>query len=85
MDRRGLYDLTHLFVAPEAIGQGIGHALFDAAVRLAAAAGARRLSILSDPNAAGFYDKMGAMRHGEAPSDAVPRRMLPLFEFEIAG
>lgn len=83
MDGRGLFDLSHLFVAPEAFGQGIGRALFDAAVQLATAQGARRLSILSDPHAAGFYEKLGAIRHGEAPSDAVPHRMLPLFEFDL--
>jgi GNAT superfamily N-acetyltransferase len=83
MDSRGLFDLSHLFVAPEAFSQGIGRALFDAAVQLAMAQGARRLSILSDPNAAGFYEKLGAERRGEAPSDAVPGRMLPLFELDL--
>jgi GNAT superfamily N-acetyltransferase len=84
MDNRGVFDLSHLFVAPEAFGQGIGRALFEAAVQLAVTQGARRLSILSDPNAAGFYEKLGATRRGEAPSDAVPGRMLPLFELDIA-
>jgi GNAT superfamily N-acetyltransferase len=83
MDSRGTFDLSHLFVAPEAFGEGIGTALFDAVVQLAAAQGGRRLSILSDPNAAGFYEKRGAIRRGEAPSDAVPHRMLPLFELNI--
>jgi GNAT superfamily N-acetyltransferase len=83
MDSRGTFDLSHLFVAPEAFGEGIGTALFDAAMQLAAAQGGRRLSILSDPNAAGFYEKLGATRRGEAPSDAVPHRMLPLFEIDI--
>jgi hypothetical protein len=33
---------------------------------------------LADPNAAGFYERYGAVRIGEAPSDAVPDRLLPL-------
>jgi hypothetical protein len=38
---------------------------------------AERLTILADPNAAGFYERNGAARIGEAPSDAVPGRPLP--------
>jgi hypothetical protein len=43
-------------------------------------AGAGRLTILADPNAAAFYERAGAVRIGEAPSDAVPARLLPLYE-----
>ena len=32
--------------------------------------GAERLTILADPNATGFYERDGAVRIGEAPSDA---------------
>jgi GNAT superfamily N-acetyltransferase len=76
-------ELSHLFVAPEHLGCGIGRALFEAAVARAAAWGAAHLSILSDPNAAAFYTRLGARRCGEAPSGVVRNRMLPLFEFPI--
>lgn len=82
--RPGWCELSHLFVAPERFGRGVGRALFDAAVALAANRGARHVSILSDPNAAAFYARLGARRCGEAPSGVVPGRMLPLFELEIA-
>jgi GNAT superfamily N-acetyltransferase len=82
--RPGWCELSHLFVAPESLGRGIGRALFDAAVALAAGRGARHVSILSDPNAAAFYERLGARRCGEAPSGVVPGRMLPLYELEIA-
>jgi GNAT superfamily N-acetyltransferase len=78
------WELSHLFVAPERFGCGIGRALFDAAVTLAAARGASHVSILSDPNAAAFYEKLGAGRCGQAPSGVIRGRMLPLFEFAIA-
>ena len=42
--------------------------------------GAGRLTILADPNAAAFYERAGAVRIGEAPSHAVPGRLLPLYE-----
>jgi predicted N-acetyltransferase YhbS len=82
--RRRWFELSHLFVAPEHIGSGIGRALFDAAMGLAAAHGASHVSILSDPNAAAFYEKLGARRRGQAPSGVSRDRMLPLFEFAIA-
>lgn len=78
-------ELSHLFVAPERIGNGIGRALFEAASALAADRGATRLSILSDPSAAAFYERLGARRCGEAPSGVARNRMLPLFEYPIAG
>jgi GNAT superfamily N-acetyltransferase len=77
------FELSHLFVAPESFGFGIGRALFDAAVALAADQGATHVSILSDPHAAAFYEKLGARRCGEAPSGVERNRMLPLFAFAI--
>jgi GNAT superfamily N-acetyltransferase len=77
-------ELSHLFVAPERFGRGIGRALFEAAVALAATHGASHISILSDPNAVAFYERLGARRRGQAPSGVVRNRMLPLFEFPVA-
>ena len=77
------FELSHLFVAPESFGLGIGRALFDAAVALAVEKGATHVSILSDPHAAAFYEKLGARRCGEAPSGVERNRMLPLFAFAI--
>ena len=75
------YDLALMFVAPEAIGRGIGRRLFDGVVDWLRARDARRLEILADPNAARFYERMGAVGIGDAPSDAVPGRRLPLYEY----
>lgn len=83
--RRHWCELSHLFVAPERIGSGVGRALFGAAAALAAKRGATRLSILSDPSAAAFYQRLGARRCGEAPSSVARNRMLPLFEYAIPG
>jgi len=78
-------ELSHLFVAPERLGHGIGRALFDAAMTLAAKRNATHVSILSDPHAAAFYQRLGARRCGEAPSGVARNRMLPLFEFTLAA
>ena len=50
---------------------------------MARAQGGKRLSILADPYAEAFYKDMGATRIGEAPSDAVPDRMLPVLEYTL--
>jgi GNAT superfamily N-acetyltransferase len=66
----GEVELEHLWVSPEHIGTGIGRALFDHAVRRAAALGATTLSIEADPNAEGFYRRMGAWARTSTRSKA---------------
>jgi GNAT superfamily N-acetyltransferase len=78
-------DLDALFVDPPAIGSGAGRALFGAAVRLARSLGARRMTVLADPNAASFYRRMGARFLRNAPSDAIPGRVLPLYEYDLTS
>jgi GNAT superfamily N-acetyltransferase len=77
-------DLDKLFVEPRHIRGGFGRALLAHAMREARRRGATRLTILSDPYAAPFYERNGARRVGEAPSDAIPGRMLPLYEMVLA-
>ena len=47
--------------------------------------GARRMTILADPNAAPFYERMGARFVRNAPSDAIPGRTLPLYEYDLTS
>ena len=76
-------ELGLLFVDPRTINRGVGRALFEAAVALARRLGAKRMAILADPNAAPFYERMGARFVSQAPSDAIPGRMLPLYEYDL--
>jgi len=74
--------VEHMWVDPRHMGRGLGRTLFTHALASARAAGGRRLRVESDPNAEGFYRRMGAHRTGEAPS--VPAgRMLPVLEIKI--
>jgi GNAT superfamily N-acetyltransferase len=73
-DTRGL---EHMWVDPRYIGSGIGKQLFTHLLERLRATGATRLEIASDPNAEGFYRRMGARRIGSVPS-APPGRHLPL-------
>ncbi len=61
-------DLDFLFIAPEAIGIGVGKRLWQHAVATAREQGYRLMSIVADPNAESFYQKMGATTVGEMPS-----------------
>ena len=76
-------DLDMLFVDPPAIGRGAGRAMYDAALALARRQGARRMTILADPHAAAFYERMGARFRRNAPSDAIPGRTLPFYEVDL--
>ena len=76
-------DLDKLFVEPQRIRTGVGRALIAYAIDEARRRGATRLTILSDPYAAGFYERNGARRLGEAPSDAIPGRFVPLYEIRL--
>ena len=80
----GTLELEHLWVLPEHMGAGVGRALFDHAVRRAASLNAEVLEIESDPNAEGFYRRMGARRVGEINySIDGHRRTLPLLVVEV--
>lgn len=83
MGADGAYDLSRLFVEPSAIRTGLGRALFAVAVAVITQRGGRSLSILSDPFAVAFYERLGAVRVGNAPSDAISGRRLPLLEYRI--
>lgn len=77
--------LDELWVRPDHIGSGIGRALFNHALARAAALGAEEIELESDPNAAGFYERMGARQVGQrpaAPIDGV-ERYLPKFVMPV--
>lgn len=78
------YEIEVFFVDPNAMGKGVGAHLFQALVSLAAKRGITQLTIASDPNAAAFYEKMGARPIGSVPSESMPGRRLPLLKVDIA-
>jgi GNAT superfamily N-acetyltransferase len=77
-------ELEHLWVLPERMGLGLGRALFGHAVDRASALGAETLGIEADPNAEGFYLRMGATRVGEIVYELDGReRVLPLLAVDL--
>jgi len=77
-------DLLHLWVLPEAMGRGVGRALFSHALERATDLGFLELEIESDPNAEGFYQRLGAHRVGTSIKDlAGHKRELPILVYEF--
>ena len=86
-DRQDEAEISLLFVEPAAIGHGIGRALWDDAVARAREQGLRRLKVLSDPFALGFYRAVGATLSGKvraavrAPDGG--ERSLPVLHYDL--
>jgi GNAT superfamily N-acetyltransferase len=77
-------ELEHLWVSPDRIGSGVGRALFEHAMRRASELGASTVEIEADPNAEGFYRRMGAWTLGERVYEMDgERRALPLLAVEV--
>ena len=72
-----------LFIPPDAMGRGIGKALFRWACDHARSQGATRLTLDADPYATEFYRRMGMTQTGEVPSATWPGRMLPLMALKL--
>ncbi len=79
-----LAEIEHMWLKPEHMGAGIGRALFEHAKRRAEECGATILELSADPNAEGFYERMGATRISEvrADMDSQPR-VLPRMRIDL--
>lgn len=75
-------EIDHFWVEPSCMGAGVGKALFEAIRVAMTERGISRIKILSDPNAEGFYLRMGATRIGEVDS-VPPGRLLPKLSFAL--
>jgi ribosomal protein S18 acetylase RimI-like enzyme len=83
-ERDGQGWLENLWIRPEYMGQGLGKSLFADALSLARSHGYRWLRWESDPNAVGFYEKLGGRRIGERHSQVEDQpRVLPILELPL--
>jgi GNAT superfamily N-acetyltransferase len=76
--------LDYLFIDNEFVGRGIGRALWHHAVATARTLGHAAMIVVSDPNAEGFYLRMGCRRMGTRPSDLENGRQLPLLRYDLS-
>lgn len=77
-------ELEHMWIDPQRMGNGVGRSLFEYAKERAKQLGLPELELSADPNAEGFYERMGAERIGEiqARMDGQPR-VLPRMKVEV--
>src|SRR6476646_8069393 len=68
-EKAGSAWLENLFVSPKFIGKGVGKRLFLHAAELSRQRAFRTLQLEADPNAAGFYEKLGMHKSGERHSE----------------
>ena len=77
-------ELEHMWIKPEDMGVGVGRTLLLHAKGRAAKQRVPTLALLADPNAEGFYQRMGATRIGEVRSEIEGQpRVLPRMRIEI--
>lgn len=77
-------NLVHLWVLPRVMERGVGRSLFLHALERAKELGYAELQIESDPNAEGFYQRMGAHRVGSTVSELEEqRRELPILICQV--
>jgi ribosomal protein S18 acetylase RimI-like enzyme len=76
--------IENLWVLPEFIGKGAGKKLFQHAKKLSRQRNYKTLQLEADPNAAGFYEKMGMYKIGARHSQVEGQpRILPIMEMKL--
>ncbi len=84
--RDSLAELEHMWIRPEHMGNGVGRALFKQVVARAKSLDARAVELSADPNAEGFYRRMGATRIGEVRSEIEGQpRVLPRMSVDLSS
>lgn len=76
--------IENLWVIPDLIGKGVGKCLFLHALDISRQRGFTKLKLEADPNAVGFYEKMGMYKISERQYelDGQPR-ILPMMEINL--
>jgi len=82
--RDGVAWLENIFVLPKFIGQGVGKHLFKHALAQARKLGHKIMRLEAEPNAVGFYEKMGMRKIGEFEYELEGQpRVLPIMELNL--
>jgi len=74
--------LEHIFIRPEYHRFGIGTKLINHAKHISEETGIQNLLIFVDPNAKGFYDRIGAEFLYDSKS-SIPERLIPVYNLKI--
>lgn len=80
---KGKVKLDNMFITPEFIGMGYGKLLMMDVMNKVKRSGFTGIIIDADPNAKGFYEKMGFLEVGKIES-SISNRFLPVMEKNIS-
>jgi ribosomal protein S18 acetylase RimI-like enzyme len=83
-ERNGNAWLENIWVLPRYIGQGVGKELFMHGLARARELGYKTLRLEAEPNAIGFYEKMGMRKIGQRQYELDGQlRILPIMEIQL--
>ncbi len=71
------------YIEPDSIRLGLGTKLWNKVIHELRTEEVRCFKFLIDPNAQGFYEKLGAIRIGEQLSDVTEGYMIPIMKYNI--
>jgi GNAT superfamily N-acetyltransferase len=74
--------LEHIFIKPEYHKMGMGRMMIDHVKQIAISKEITNLLIFIDPNAKGFYNKIGAEYLYDSKS-SIPGRMIPVYVLKV--
>lgn len=74
--------MDNLFILPEYIGKGFGKYLFLDFLNRMKESGVRIIQLDSEPNAEGFYSKMGFVKIGSFET-SIKNRFMPIMEMKL--
>ena len=77
-------EVEHLWIIPKYIGQGFGRRLLERSIEASLHENIQEIKVIADPNAVGFYEKLGFTLADFVPSTPAGRE-LPLMLKEIKG
>ncbi len=75
-------EIDHLWLIPEKINKGFGRSIFNHIFKCLKSKNYKKTTLVAEPNAKGFYDKMGGRVIGQRQSK-VSGRFLDIYEFKI--
>jgi GNAT superfamily N-acetyltransferase len=83
-ERKGNAWLENIWVLPKHIGHGVGKELFTHSLSRALELGYKTLQLEAEPNAVGFYEKMGLRKIGKRQYELDGQlRILPIMEIDL--
>lgn len=76
-------ELDHFFISPEYIGKGFGRKMWEACCEVAQELHVEEFTLWADPEAEGFYSKVGCRKIGVKKSPFMPNRYPPIMSFKL--